>query len=67
MRFYFNVMDGRHYGDDSGYFFASPDDAIDYAETLARELAKEPQLRDSFVKVTDEQKKEIAKVPIRSG
>jgi hypothetical protein len=66
VRYFFNVMNSQTYRDDSGYFFASPQDAIDYAETIARELAKEPELRDSFVSVTDERAKEIARVPIRN-
>jgi len=67
MRYFFNVLNNHTYRDETGYFFASSQDAIDYAETIAHELAKEPDLRDSFVGVLDEQGQEIAKVSIRTA
>jgi hypothetical protein len=66
MRYFFTIINRPTSRDDTGYFFASPQDAIDYAETMARELAKEHDLLDSFLNVTDERGQEIARVSIRS-
>jgi hypothetical protein len=64
MRFYFTIKDGRTYPDETGYDFTGLNEATVYANTLAGELFKEPDLRDSCIVVTDDQGLEVAKVPI---
>ena len=64
LRYFFTVRDGRTYPDLSGYSFAGRDDALGYAKTLAQELYKEPDLRDSFIIITDERGVIIEKVAV---
>jgi hypothetical protein len=64
LRYYFNVKNSRTFQDNTGYLFAGPLEAIDYAKTIATELAKKPDLQNSFLEVTDEDGREIAKVPV---
>jgi len=64
MRFYFTIKDGRTYPDETGYSFTGPSEAIIYANTLAGELFKEPDLRNSCIVVTDDQGVEVGKVAI---
>jgi uncharacterized protein DUF6894 len=64
VRYYFHVTGSYTYLDNTGYFFAGPLEAISYAKTIAAELAKEPDLQGSFLEVTDEDGREIAKVPV---
>ena len=64
MRYYFTVRDGQLYPDDTGYVFTGPNEAVRYAETLASEMAKKPDLQGSCIIITNEQGAEIARVPI---
>jgi uncharacterized protein DUF6894 len=64
VRYYFHVKDSHTYLDNTGCLFARSLEAVDYGKTVAAELAKEPNLLGSFLEVTDEDGREIAKVPV---
>jgi hypothetical protein len=64
VRYYFTVRDGSNYQDDTGYIFADASEAIGYAQTLAGELSKEPELRGSCIVITDDHGVEIARVAV---
>jgi hypothetical protein len=66
VRYFFTIHNHQTYRDDSGYFFASPKEAIAYAEVIARELGRKNDLADSRLVVTDEQGRVVKELTINA-
>jgi hypothetical protein len=63
-RYYFHLCNGDIYKDDSGTFFATPDEAKIYALLIAGELAADSGWEEYVVAVTDEWGNEVFRLPI---
>ena len=63
-QYFFTVKNNVDFRDSAGRFFAKPEEAIAYAEVIARELTGMKKLRDAWVEVADEQGNVVAEVMI---
>lgn len=65
-RYFFHVDNGRTYRDESGAEFATPEDAIAYASTVAEELRRDREWQRFDMIVTDAAGNVVARRLIRS-
>ena len=63
-QYFFTVKNNVDFRDSAGRFFAKPEEAIAYAEVIARELAGMKQLHGASVEVSDEQGNLVTEVVI---
>ena len=63
-RFYFHIVNGSRYPDETGSVFYRTGDAVAHAFVLAKELAQDDSWHGSSILVTDDQGQEITRVEI---
>jgi hypothetical protein len=63
-RFYFHIVNGSRYPDETGSVFSRTGDAVAHAFVLAKELAQDDSWHGSSILVTDDQGQEITRVEI---
>jgi hypothetical protein len=67
MRYFFHVVrSGTVYEDNYGREFGKSEDAIAHADIIARELAMDGSFGGVSIRVVDEEKNEISRMPIDS-
>ena len=63
-RFYFHIVNGSRYPDETGSVFCTTDDAVAHAFVLAQELAPDESWHGSSILVTNDRGQEITRVRI---
>jgi hypothetical protein len=63
-RFYFHIVNGSRYPDETGSVFSTSDDAVAHAFVLAQELAQDDSWHGSSILVTNDRRQEITRVEI---
>ena len=63
-RFYFHIVNGSRYPDETGSVFSTTGDAVAHAFVLAQEFAQDDSWHGSSVLVTNDQGQEITRVEI---
>jgi hypothetical protein len=63
-RFYFHIVNGSRYPDETGSVFSTTGDAVAHAFVLAQELAQDDSWHGSSILVTNDQGQEITRVEI---
>jgi hypothetical protein len=63
-RFYFHIVNGSRYPDETGSVFSTTDDAVAHAFVLAQELAQDDSWHGSSILVTNDRGQEITRVEI---
>ena len=67
MRYFFHAANGDDvYADETGQECADAESAVAHAATIAGELAEDDDMDGFWISVTDEDRKEICKVPVAS-
>jgi hypothetical protein len=63
-RFYFHIVNGTRYPDETGSVFSTIGDAVAHAVVLAQELAQDESWQGSSILVTNDRGQEITRVEI---
>jgi hypothetical protein len=63
-RFYFHIVNGSRYPDETGSVFSTTDHAVAHAYVLAQELAQDDSWHGSSILVTNDRGQEITRVDI---
>ena len=67
MRYFFHAANGDDvYADETGQECADAESAVAHAATIAGQLAEDDDIDGFWISVTDEDRKEIGKVPVAS-
>ncbi len=67
LRYFFHAANGDDvYADETGQECADAESAVAHAATIAGQLAEDDGMDGFWVSVTDEDRKEICKVPVAS-
>ena len=67
MRYFFHAANGDDlYADETGQECADAESAVAHAATIAGQLAEDDDMDGFWISVTDEDGKEIGKVPVAS-
>ena len=67
MRYFFHAANGDDvYADETGQECADAESAVAHAATIAGQLAEDDDTDGFWISVTDEDRKEICKVPVAS-
>jgi hypothetical protein len=64
MKYFFNAIGERVYGQSHGEEFPTDEDAMAKAVVIAKELAVDGNMEGFWIVVVNEQKNEIGRVPI---
>ena len=65
-RYFFTVRNNVDFRDSTGQVFSGPEEAISYAEIMARELAPLQHLHGASLEVTDEQGNLVSELEIQA-